>query len=236
MHARRNLSSEEGLTLWAEVYGLDIETDTSELTTAERAAGHTSRGLDPRIGRITSVAIARESDVLVWEAETPGAEASMLTEVHQFFLTNASGLIVTWNGSVFDLPYLHDRYRHHHLEGHGPLITPNSRITPKYGPLPGHAGGYSASWRAGDHAAAHAHLDLAYYAHNSHSLEGSQWALKPFAREHGYSPVELNRDELHRYSAAEVRNYVASDASVTRSLALSLLPGINPNPDTKTQA
>ena len=45
-------------------------------------------------------------------------------------------------------------------------------------------------------------------------------ALKPLARMVGLSPVEVDRSQLHRLTAQEMHDYVASDASVTRELAI----------------
>ena len=75
------------------LHGLDIETDTE--------AG----GLDPRTACITAVAVASDGGTRVFD----GAEADLLRALDVHVAALPAGVIVTWNGAAFDLPFLFDR-------------------------------------------------------------------------------------------------------------------------------
>lgn len=208
---------------WTYVYGLDIETDTSPLTPEELAEGYApdSRGLDPRIGRITAVAVA---DAYPTPIVFTGEEDAILRDLDQYFHQAPPGLIATWNGSCFDLPYIADRTeaRFAIAGAIGIVLQPDPFITPKYSPLPGHSGGYTAAWLNRTRVP-HAHLDVAYAYRTALYNEGVPWTLKDAARAHGFDPVEVDRTKMHLLSAEERSAYVSSDARVTRLLALRLL-------------
>ena len=76
-------------------------------------------------------------------------------------------------------------------------------------------GGYTASWYQ------HRHLDAyqVYRADVGASL-GLPCGLKPLARMVGLSPVEVDRARIHELTDTELERYVASDAVLTRELAL----------------
>ena len=74
--------------------GLDIETDTAV------------DGLDPAVGRVLAVAIARPGGVTVFD---DGDEGRLLARVDEFLAATDPGVLVTWNGGGFDLPYLATR-------------------------------------------------------------------------------------------------------------------------------
>lgn len=94
---------------------LDIETDTSPLTEAEKAAGFTARGLVPEITPVTAVAFADETGARAHHLDAQADEARLLAAVaylvNGFAQANPGAALVTWNGSVFDLPFLADRAR-----------------------------------------------------------------------------------------------------------------------------
>lgn len=205
--------------MWAHVYALDIETDT-----APRADGR-ARGLDPQLGGITSVALAhaRGTEVFTCTPETSD-EAHTLARLNQWLRQAPPGLLVTWNGSMFDLPFLADRARLLGIQP-GPHLEPEPTLIPKYAPLAGHTSGYSAMWPTGC-GVGHAHLDLAYYAQRALGLSGEDWGLKPLARTYGLEPVEVERTAMHELDEEALRAYVASDAEITRTLAQRLLPGL----------
>ena len=48
--------------------------------------------------------------------------------------------------------------------------------------------------------------------------------LKTLARFMGLSPVEVDRERIHELSTDELHTYVASDAIITRELALRRWP------------
>ena len=73
------------------LYGLDIETDT------------TCDGLDPGVARIVAVAVSSsKGGDLVLTGGEPGVLAAL--DAHLGDLE--PGVVVTWNGGAFDLPFL----------------------------------------------------------------------------------------------------------------------------------
>jgi len=179
------------------LYGLDIETDTE------------IDGLDPTRSAIVAVALVSDDAEFIFD----GSEAQILRDLDQTLAELPPGVIVTWNGSRFDLPYLADRAKL-------TQISLNLRLTQSafrdswHDPLPGHAGGYQATW--GDHQ----HLDAYFVFRNDvgASLHLS-CALKPLARLVGLKPVEEDRTALHLLTQEQMHAYVVSDASLTRELA-----------------
>jgi DNA polymerase elongation subunit (family B) len=179
-------------------YGLDIETDT--------AAG----GLDPAAAAIVAVALAGDG----WCRVFDGPETDLLTNLDHAIAELPPGVLVTWNGSRFDLPFLQDRARTCGV----PLrlrLEADPRFRSHRDPLPGHDGGYAADWYG------HAHLD-AYqvYRRDVGASLGLPCGLKPLARMVGLQPVEVDRENIHSLSPEELAEYVASDAILTRELAL----------------
>ena len=183
----------------ATVYGLDIETDTT-------AGG----GLDPANARVVAVAVAGDS----WHRVLEGSEEQLLCELDAALYELDAGVIVTWNGARFDLPFLADRARACGVHW-GLVLTPDDQRTSHRDPLPGHVGGYRAAWHD------HQHLDAyqVYRADVGASL-GLPCGLKQLSRFVGLHPVEVDRTKIHALSRHELAEYVASDAILTRELAL----------------
>jgi len=184
------------------VYGLDIETDT--------AAG----GLDPRSAAIVAIALSGSG----WTAVFDGAEADLLRSVDLKLDELAPGVIVTWNGSRFDLPFIHDRAARCEVKL-GLRMRPDDRYRNSRDPMPGHLGGYRASWYE------HEHLD-AYlvYRNDVGASLNLPCGLKRIARMVGLDPVVVDRESIHTLSAEELAEYVASDAVLARELALRRWP------------
>lgn len=204
------------------IFALDIETDTSPLTEAEKAAGFTARGLDPRITPVTAVAMhAAGSSHVIHATDCADGEAGLLERVGAFMIgagasRDSGGVLVTWNGSVFDLPFLIDRARILEVEDwfSGLELTPDESFAPKYDPLPGHAGGYRATW------CGLPHIDMAYVDKDECLAAGVSWSLKPWAKHLGMDPVEVDRSRMHELTREELDAYVASDARITHDLAV----------------
>ena len=78
------------------VYGLDIETDTA------------TDGLDPQVGRILCIGISGSGGELVLAHHD---EAALLADLDDWLADMTPGVLATWNGSAFDLPYLATRAR-----------------------------------------------------------------------------------------------------------------------------
>lgn len=187
------------------IYGLDIETDNSE-----------GFGLDPANSRITDVALATAfGGVALGDMD----ERDLLIELTENIDTLDPGLIVTWNGAFFDLPFIIDRAKAlglrevtDHL-----MLYPQPGLEPKYGYLPGHTTAYSALWNH------HSHLDISLAWRKFAEDNGVKWSLKPVMRAAGFDPVEIDRTRLHEYPPAEVFAYVMSDADGARDLAMRTL-------------
>lgn len=211
------------------IYGLDIETDNSH--------GH---GLDPRMAAITDIAIATDtrhsaSGGEVFSISDLGSESAMLREAASFIRRLPVGLIATWNGVFFDLPFLHERASLYRDVDLGLCLRPAPSLRPKYQPLPGHAteenpgGGYDGYWKTDDlWGGAHAHIDIAPAYRRTAADLGVKWSLKPVAVALDIDMVELDRTRLHTYSVEERMAYNLSDATGTRSLAMRAL-GVHPD-------
>ena len=130
------------------VYGLDIETDTSV------------DGLDPATSRVVTVALSQAGidEVFV------GFEHELLTELDDRLAQLEPGVLATWNGAAFDLPFLADRARLWGIDlGLHLRFDPSIRLL--HAPLPGHAGAYRAAWHH------HCHLDAYHlYRDDVHDL------------------------------------------------------------------
>lgn len=180
-------------------YGLDIETDT------------TVDGLDPSCSPVVAVAVATPSgdQVLL------GDEADLLRRLEALLCSLPPGVLVTWNGSAFDLPFLATR-----ADLHG--IALGLRLFPGAGPRRDDPDGspcFLASWGA------HGHLDgyRLYRADVGRTL-GLSCGLKAMARLAGLQPVQVDRERIHALSVAELSDYVASDARLARDLVARRLP------------
>ena len=186
-------------------YGLDIETDTA------------SGGLDPRSSPVVAVALASDSGVTVIR----GPESRILREVDALLGVLAPGVLVTGNGSGFDLPFLSDRARRHGI-ALGLDLRLDPAIVRSHPPLPGHAGFYRARWHD------HGHLD-AYLAYRALAEEGEgSLALKAVAARRGLNALEVDRSRIHELEAEDLATYVASDAALALVLARTRWSEVEP--------
>ncbi len=178
------------------VYGLDIETDTTE------------NGLDPRVAAVVTVALAGQG----YEEVFTGPEAQLLTDLDERLAQLEPGVIATWNGAAFDLPFIADRAAQHGVPL-GLRLEHDRAITMRRAPLPGHRGAYRASWFD------HGHLD-AYrlYRGDVGPAMRISCSLKSIARFVGLSPIEVDRTKIHDLSNEALHAYAASDARLARIL------------------
>ena len=178
------------------VYGLDIETDTTE------------NGLDPRVAAVVTVALAGPG----FEEVFTGREDRLLLDVDDRLAELEPGVIATWNGAAFDLPFLADRAALHGV-ALGLRLEPDSSITMRRAPLPGHRGAYRARWFD------HGHLDAyrLYRGDVGPALRIS-CSLKSIARFVGLSAIEVDRTRIHDLSNEALHAYAASDARLARIL------------------
>src|SRR3546814_5141484 len=75
------------------IYGLDIETDTSV------------DGLDPNVSRIVAAALSTGGVDELFD----GPEDELLAGLDERLAELPPGVLATWNGSAFDLPFIADR-------------------------------------------------------------------------------------------------------------------------------
>ena len=178
------------------VYGLDIETDT------------TVNGLDPRVAAVVTVALAAPG----YEEVFTGPEARLLLDLDHRLSRLEPGVIATWNGAAFDLPFIADRAALHGLDL-GLRICHDRDLTMHRAPLPGHRGAYRASWFD------HGHIDAyqLYRGDVGPALKIS-CSLKSIARFVGLSPIEVDRTRIHDLSNEALHAYAASDARLARIL------------------
>ncbi len=178
------------------VYGLDIETDTSV------------DGLDPEVARIVTVAVSHPGGEEVFT----GSEAELLARLDAELDDLPAGVIATWNGAAFDLPFIADRATLLGVQL-GLRLRFDSRLPMRHAPLPGHRGAYRAKWHG------HGHIDAyrLYKGDVGPALRVS-CSLKSIARMVGLAPVEVDREHIHDLSAEALHAYAASDARLARVL------------------
>lgn len=185
------------------LYGLDIETDTA------------IDGLDPRVSRVLAVAVVGPGGTTVLD---DADEARLLDRLDWLLAGLEPGVVVTWNGAAFDLPFLADRAAHHRL-ALGLRLALDPGLAVRRPTLPGHDGAYRAAWHG------HAHLD-AYRLFRADVIPalGCSGSLKTVARVCGLEPVETDAARVHELGRAELGAYVRSDAACTRELVARRWP------------
>jgi DNA polymerase elongation subunit (family B) len=188
-------------TVAAEHYALDIETT----------------GLDCRSDRVISAAIYSPTATVVMDDRD---EVRLLGRLHSTLVELPPGLLVTWNGSVFDGPFLHRRAEANGMPAYAmfPLIEDES-IVPKYEPQPGfRACGYHLAIPDVD-GNVRGHVDVAYAWRQWAADHGVKWSLKPVAKAAGTNGViEVDRTAVDRLSIPERLAYNLSDVVATWKL------------------
>jgi hypothetical protein len=185
------------------LYALDIETDT------------TIDGRDPSVAGVIAVSIAEPSGPL---AVLAGPEKMVLASTLAVLAALEPGIVATWNGAGFDIPFIQER-----CAKLGLVTGWDVRATDlpgKYPAVGDRAGRYSAA------LGAHAHADIAWPWKDHCAASGVTWSLKPLAHSLGIDAVEADREHASDLSRAELFAYVASDAHVTALLAEQLGEGL----------
>jgi uncharacterized protein YprB with RNaseH-like and TPR domain len=178
------------------VYGLDIETDT------------TVDGLDPEVAAVVTVALSNDG----FDEVFTGDEDTILHDLDARLAAVAPGVIATWNGAAFDLPFLADRAALHGVNL-GLRLRADPGIPLDHDPLPGHRAAYRARWHQ------HGHVDAyrLYRADVGPALKVS-CSLKSIARLVGFTPIDVDRTRIHDLSHEMLHAYAASDARLARVL------------------
>lgn len=188
------------LPLFAALYGLDIETDT------------TIDGLDPERSAVVAVSLSTADGQLTFR----GPERQLLAALDRHLAELPPGVLVTWNGSGFDLPFLADRARRVNVRL-GLRLVADDALPHRHPPIAGHASPYRATWHR------HGHLD-ACCLYRTLVPEGTSCSLKPLARAAGLPVVEVDASAIHELHVHSLDRYVASDAWLTRELATRAWP------------
>lgn len=178
------------------VYGLDIETDTTE------------NGLDPRVASVVTIALAGPG----YEEVFTGEEHVLLADLDERLHELEPGVLATWNGAAFDMPFIADRAALYGMSL-GLRLQLDPSITLHRAPLPGHDGAYRAGWYGHDHLDAY----RVYRGDVGPALRIS-CSLKSIARFVGLAPVEVDRTRIHDLSNEALHAYAASDARLARIL------------------
>lgn len=186
------------------VVSFDIETDTD----APRFDPEISSGLDPRAGSIISAALSGSEGALVLDDANERRLLQVLLEYASQLPKDT--LITTWNGAVFDLPFLY--YRCEQVLGikdHGLELTFNEQIPVKYNPLPTFKGGYDVLWYGKKT------LDISSYFKPFATKYGLSLGLKPILAALGHSPVSEDAANASTLTQAARMAYNLSDVEVT---------------------
>jgi hypothetical protein len=179
----------------ATIYGLGIETDTTE------------DGLDPAVASVRAVALSgRTFDELY-----VGDEPDILRALDARLAGLPTGVVATWNGSAFDLPFLADRARILGIDL-GLKLCLDRRLTLHRAPLPGHAGAYRASWHD------HGHLDT-FRIYGGSDSAAQRLSLRSLGRLVGIGAQSVHPARTQTLSNEALHACAPSDARLARVLA-----------------
>ena len=179
----------------AAIYGLDIETDTTE------------DGLDPAVASVRAVALSGAT----FDELFVGDEHDILRSLDRQLATLQPGVVATWNGSAFDLPFLADRARILGIDL-GLKLCLDRRLTLHRSPLPGHAGAYRASWYE------HGHLDT-FRIYGSSQSAAQRLSLRSLRRLVGFGEQSVHPARTQTLCNEALHACAPSDARLARILA-----------------
>lgn len=172
-------------------------------------------GLSYTDSRVTTVAIYSPDVSFVIEDRD---ERRLIEALRERLASLPAGVVCTWNGAVFDGPFLAGRSRRLGL-GDWFRFRIDREIIPKYEPQPGFSpeGLHPLFPAAGGEN--HDHLDVAYLWQDWAKATGTKWSLKPIARANGIDAIEVDREHMESLSVAERMAYNLSDVVATYRLA-----------------
>lgn len=198
------------------VYGLGIDTGHVQPGPCV-AGGHDADVVpDPAVAAVTRVALSTTGGDIVFD----GFEADILADLDHALAGLEPGVLVTWNGSGFDLPYLADRAELRRIRL-GLHLAPDPRLANVRSTLPGHDRAYRAAWYQ------HRHLDAArLFRSGRRPLIDVEELLRviglPLRGRTATARSTPGDDLAHDVTHA----YATNDARLVRCLVEARLPGI----------
>ena len=173
-------------------------------------------GLDWRADRVTTYALYGENVSVVEEGAD---ERRLVLRMRDLLASLPAGVVLTWNGAVFDGPFVAGRSKVLGLPEWFDFARDPS-IVPKYEPQPGfEAAGLHPIFPALG-GATHSHTDIAYGYWRSWAQDYRvQHSLKPVARAVGIEVVKVDREHMGTLSVSERLAYCLSDVVATYRLA-----------------
>lgn len=179
------------------IYGLDIETDIR------------TDAADPAVAAVVRVALSGRRFDEVFE----GPEADLFADLDDRLAGLAPGVIATWNGSTFDLPFIADRARLLGVDL-GLRLCMDDRLTMQRALLPGHRSAYRAAWHQ------HTHVDT-FRLYGRPAAAGPWSSLRNIGRVLGLSPAPTaaSTARFEPLSTEAQHAHAASDARLARVLA-----------------
>jgi hypothetical protein len=214
------------------VYGLDIETGypagRTDASRFDAAPPESPTGDVPAVDPRHTIIVRAVVSTAAGEQTFEGDETDLLQRLDALLGRLEPGIIATWNGASFDLPYLADRAgaRAVHL---GLRLAADPRRRFRGETLPGHSHAYRAAWYR------HRHLDVArlYRASRRPLLEVDELLRAVGVHLRGRSaaglgPADAPGEELTHDA---VHAFATNDARLIRSLVEARLPGITRHVD-----
>ena len=172
-------------------------------------------GLRWDTARITTVALYSPDVSVVIEDRD---EARLIRRFRDVLRDLPRGVVISWNGAVFDGPFLAKRSD---VLGIGPWfrLAADVKIVPKYEPQPGFEPvGLHPIFPAVD--GSHCHVDVAYRWRNWCDERDVHWSLKSTAKAVGLNPIEVDREHMDALSVPERMAYNLSDVVATYELSV----------------
>lgn len=196
------------------VYGLDIET-------GHAGTGVTGDGgrLDPREAPVTRVVLSTPARDLIFH----GDEADLLDDADDALADLAPGILTTWNGAGYVLPYLADRAAVCGVRL-GLRLAADPRLPARGETLYGHTNLYRAAWYD------HEHLDAARLYRSGRRplvevgelLRALGWQSRS-CYAHDAGPADVPGAEL---THAATHAFATNDARLVRTMVETRLPGV----------
>ncbi len=175
-------------------YGIDIETDTTQ-------------AVDPAVAPIHTVALSGAA----FDEEFTGDETELLQALNTRLAALPPGVLATWTGATYDLPYIADRARVLGVDLDLQLCR-DRRLTFGRTLLPGHGGAYRGAWGS------HGHLDT--FRLYGHTGGPSVWSsLRTIGRLVGLGTMPMVARRHDDLTNEALHAHARSDARLARVLA-----------------